>query len=45
VRSSCIGDYVRHDAGAAPDGTKIKEPFYTLAQEFVLNPAKVPAAA
>jgi hydroxyquinol 1,2-dioxygenase len=45
VRSSCIGDYVRHEAGQAPDGTKASEPFYTMTQEFVLNPVKVPAHA
>jgi hydroxyquinol 1,2-dioxygenase len=40
VRSSCIGRYVRHNAGRAPDGTKMDEPFYTLTQEFVLNPVR-----
>jgi len=45
VRSSCIGNYVRHEPGQAPDGTKIEEPFYTLTHEFVLNPVRVPAPA
>jgi hydroxyquinol 1,2-dioxygenase len=45
VRSSCIGYYVRHEAGLAPDGTRVNEPFYTLRQEFVLNPVKMPAHA
>ncbi len=39
VRSSLIGDYVRHDAGKAPDGSTIDGPFYTLAHDFVLAPA------
>lgn len=37
VRSSCIGDYVRHDSGAAPDGSEPGGPFYTLDFEFKLN--------
>jgi hydroxyquinol 1,2-dioxygenase len=36
VRSSLIGDFVRHDGGTAPDGTTLREPFYTLAHTFVL---------
>lgn len=39
VRSSCIGRYVRHDKGVAPDGTPVDEPFYTMSKDFVLNPA------
>jgi hydroxyquinol 1,2-dioxygenase len=38
VRSSCIGNYVRHEPGAAPDGTRLEVPFYTLDYEFVLQP-------
>jgi hydroxyquinol 1,2-dioxygenase len=38
VRSSLIGDYVRHDAGKAPDGSSIDGPFYTLSHDFVLAP-------
>ena len=38
VRSSCIGDYVRHDPGVAPDGTRLAVPFYTLDYQFVLQP-------
>lgn len=38
VRSSCIGDYVRHEAGTAPDGKKMDRPFYTLDAEFRLAP-------
>ena len=39
VRSSLIGDYVRHDASTAPDGTAMREPFYTLTQDFTLASA------
>ena len=38
VRSSLIGDFVRHEAGTAPDGTPMSEPFYTLKQTFTLAP-------
>jgi len=38
VRSSCIGNYVRHEPGVAPDGTRLEVPFYTLDYEFVLQP-------
>jgi hydroxyquinol 1,2-dioxygenase len=41
VRSSCIGDYVRHEPGVAPDGTRLEVPFYTLDYEFVLQPLGV----
>src|SRR5712671_3922334 len=37
VRSSCIGDYVRHEPGVAPDGTRLEVPFHTLDYEFVLQ--------
>ena len=36
VRTSLIGDFVRHESGAAPDGTVFSDPFYTLSQEIVL---------
>ncbi|MFM0512862.1 intradiol ring-cleavage dioxygenase [Paraburkholderia sp. RL17-373-BIF-A] len=39
VRSSLIADWVRHDAGVAPDGTQMHCAFYTLQYDFVLNPA------
>ena len=39
VRSSLIGDFVRHEKGPAPDGSKIRGPFYTLSHDFVLAPA------
>jgi hydroxyquinol 1,2-dioxygenase len=38
VRSSLIGDFVRHEAGLAPDGTKMDAAFYTLEQTFTLAP-------
>lgn len=40
VRSSLIGDWIRHAAGTAPDGTRLDVPFFTLDFDFVLNPAK-----
>ncbi|MBT2324860.1 intradiol ring-cleavage dioxygenase [Variovorax paradoxus] len=39
VRSSLIADWKRHEAGLAPDGTCMEEPFYTLDYDFVLNKA------
>jgi len=39
VRSSLIGDFVRHESGTAPDGSSMSGPFYTLAQTFVLASA------
>jgi len=38
VRSSLIGNFVRYDAGTAPDGAKLATPFFTLDQDFVLAP-------
>jgi hydroxyquinol 1,2-dioxygenase len=38
VRSSLIADWVRHEHGDAPDGTRMEAPFYTLDFDFVLNP-------
>jgi hydroxyquinol 1,2-dioxygenase len=37
VRSSLIADWVRHEPGLAPDGTRPELPFYTLEYDFVLN--------
>jgi hydroxyquinol 1,2-dioxygenase len=37
VRSSCIGRFVRHEPGGAPDGSKVAVPFYTLDYTFVLS--------
>jgi hydroxyquinol 1,2-dioxygenase len=39
VRSSLIGDFVRHETGLAPDGTRPNETFYTLHQVFRLAPS------
>ena len=38
VRSSLISDFVRHDPGSAPDGTKVAVPFYSMDQTFRLAP-------
>jgi hydroxyquinol 1,2-dioxygenase len=38
VRSTLIVDWLRHEPGVAPDGTKMDVPFYTVEYEFVLNP-------
>ncbi len=38
VRSSCVGQYVRHEAGRTPSGEKAKEPFYTLDYQPDLEP-------
>ena len=40
VRSSLIADWVRHEAGVAPDGGTSAVPFYTLDFDFVLNRAE-----
>lgn len=39
VRSSLIAEWVRHERGNAPDGTRMETPFYTLDFDFVLNPS------
>lgn len=39
VRSSLIARFERHDGGAAPDGSVMPQPFYTLQQRLVLAPA------
>jgi len=38
VRSTLIADWVRHEPGRAPDGTRMSTPFHTLDFDFVLNP-------
>lgn len=38
VRSSLIAKFERHEAGPAPDGSAMAEPFYTLHQRLVLAP-------
>jgi hydroxyquinol 1,2-dioxygenase len=37
VRSSLIAPWIRHDAGLAPDGTRMDTAFSTLEFDFVLN--------
>lgn len=39
VRSSCVGQYVRHEPGTAPDGTVLDVPFYTMECDLVLDAA------
>ena len=39
VRTSLIGDFVRHEPGPAPDGSRLTVPFYTLNRDFVLDSA------
>lgn len=41
VRSTLITDWHRHDAGIAPDGSRLQTPFYTVNYDFVLNPMEV----
>lgn len=38
VRSSLVADWVRHEPGLAPDGTRLSSVFYTLEYDFALNP-------
>ncbi|MEN3291410.1 MAG: hydroxyquinol 1,2-dioxygenase [Burkholderiales bacterium] len=38
VRSTLVADWLRHESGPAPDGTRSNTPFYTLDFDFVLNP-------
>ncbi len=37
VRSSCIGHFVRHSPGPAPDGSSVDTPFHMLDYTFVLT--------
>jgi len=45
VRPTLVADWVRHEVGAAPDGTTSDRPFYTLDYAFVLNPTSHQSAA
>ncbi|RDK05329.1 intradiol ring-cleavage dioxygenase [Cupriavidus lacunae] len=36
VRSTLVADWVRHEAGTAPDGSRTDQPFYVLHFDFVL---------
>ena len=39
VRSSCVANYEKHEAGEKmPDGSKASGPFYTLDHTFRLQP-------
>ena len=38
VRASCIGNYVRHEAGEMVDGVPQRYPFYKLDYRFTLEP-------
>jgi len=40
VRSSLLADWVRHEPGIAPDGTRMNRPYHTVHFDFVLNPAR-----
>ena len=39
VRPSLVADFLRHEAGTAPDGRVLSSPFCTLDYDFVLAPA------
>jgi len=43
VRPSLIADWIRHEPGVAPDGSRRDAPYFTLDFDFTLNPA-APAA-
>jgi hydroxyquinol 1,2-dioxygenase len=45
VRSTLVADWVRHEAGDAPDGSVVRTPFYTLDFDFVLNRTPTASAA
>jgi hydroxyquinol 1,2-dioxygenase len=45
VRSTLIADWMRHEPGIAPDGTRMDTPFHTLDFDFVLNPLPSKVAA
>ena len=38
VKESLIGEFVRHEAGEAPDGRRLAQTFYSLDFDFVLDP-------
>ena len=39
VKSSLITSFERHEAGTAPDGRELSEPYYAMSYDFVLAPA------
>ena len=45
VRPSLIADWIRHEPGTAPDGTRRDAPYWTLDFDFVLQPAAASAPA
>jgi hydroxyquinol 1,2-dioxygenase len=40
VKESLITEFVRHEPGAAPDGTGMNVPYYTARYDFVLTPSE-----
>lgn len=40
VKETLITDFTRHEPGAAPDGTQMDTPFYTVSYDFVLAPSE-----
>lgn len=40
VKEALIADFARHEPGAAPDGTQMNTPFYTVSYDFVLAPSE-----
>lgn len=39
VKESLIAPFERHEAGTAPDGRQVSQPYYTMHYDFVLRPA------
>ncbi len=40
VKSSLITPFARHEAGAAPDGSQVNTPYYTMRYDFTLAPTQ-----
>jgi hydroxyquinol 1,2-dioxygenase len=40
VKDSLVVDFVRHEPGVAPDGTKMNQPYFTLQYDFGLQATK-----
>jgi hydroxyquinol 1,2-dioxygenase len=40
VKDSLVVDFVRHEPGIAPDGTKMDRPYYTMQYDFALQAAR-----
>jgi hydroxyquinol 1,2-dioxygenase len=45
VRSTLVGEWIRHTDASAPNGEPMSEPFYSLNYDFVLSPAQQKAGA